>query len=364
MLSSLLTAILLGLVPPLPAHKPVGERELFPYDPVLLIGTGEKLEGVSTREAIYGNYRYRFATDASKRAFDAMPARFAIAFGGGCARMGPLSGSGDVKRFEVVDEKLYIFASDACRDGFVKDAKPFLEVVDQPFPSDKRGIVLAAAARRWLRADAACPRDIVVSAERAEKIGDKDYTVREELRLGASLTFTDFKSWNGDAFWTMATFGATDGRQPSIDARRSTVYGEQPLDASQLEAFRRVAMLEPLFLSRIMLQPDVKFAGGGDAEWKVGERALKGEILKIHWRGVTVEWLVRPDTGQPLAQCAMKRGRDARFSRTIEAFSEWNDKGGVRVPMVRVDLGGTRRFDKVESACAPRPLEVVPVFED
>ena len=81
-------------------------------------------------------------------------------------------------------------------------------------------------------------------------------------------------------------------------------------------------------------------------------------------RGVTVEWLVHPETGQPLAQCAMKRGRDARFSRTIEAFSEWNDKAGVRVPMVRVDLGGTRRFDKVESACAPRPLEVVPVFED
>ena len=79
MLSSLLTALMLGLVPPLPAHKPVGERELFPFDPVLLIGTGEKLEGVSTREAIYGNYRYRFATDASKRSFDAMPARFAIA---------------------------------------------------------------------------------------------------------------------------------------------------------------------------------------------------------------------------------------------------------------------------------------------
>jgi hypothetical protein len=153
-------------------------------------------------------------------------------------------------------------------------------------------------------------------------------------------------------------------RSTEIDARRSTVSPEQPLDASQLEAFRRIAMVEPLFLSRVMLQPDVKFAGGGDAEWQVAGKVLKGEILKIHWHGVTVEWLVRPETGQPLAQCAMKRGRDARFARTIEAFSEWNDKGGVRVPMVRTDLGGTHRFDKVESACAPVPLEVVPVFEE
>jgi hypothetical protein len=364
MVYSLLAALLVCLVPPLPAHKAAGERELFPYDPVLLIGTGERLEGTSTREAAYGNYRYRFATDASQRAFEAMPARFAIAFGGGCGRMGPLSGLGDVKRFEVVDEKLYIFASDACRDGFVKDHKPFLEVVDAPFPSDKRGIALATAARRWLRADAACPREIVVSAERNERIGDKDYKLREEVRLDANLRYTDFASWNDDAFWTVATLGQPDARTPSVDAKRSTVYGEHPLDASQLEAFRRAAMLEPLFLSRVLLQPDVKFAAGGDAEWKVGERSMKGEILKIHWRGVTVDWLVNPQTGQPFGQCAMRRGRDARFARTIEAFSEWNDKGGVRVPMVREDLGGVRRFDKVESSCAPRPLQVVPVFEE
>lgn len=364
MVSALFTALLLGLVPPLPAHKPVGERELFPFDPVLLVGTGEKLEGTSTREAVFGNYRYRFATDASQRAFDAMPARFAIALGGGCARMGPLGGSGDVARYEVVDEKLYIFASDVCRDGFVKDPKPFLEVVDQPFPSDKRGIALAAAARRWLRADAACPREIVVTGEREEKAGDKTTRVREEIRLGTNLSFTDYRSWNDDAFWTIASFGPTDNRATPVNAMRSTVIGEKPLDPSQLDAFRRVAMLEPLFVSRVMLQPDVKFAGGGNADWKVGDRALKGEILKIHWRGVTVEWLVHPETGQPFAQCAMRRGRDARFSRTIEAFSEWNDKGGVRVPMVRADLGGTRRFDKVESDCAPPRLEVVPVFEE
>ena len=133
-------------VPPLPAHQPLAERELFPFDPVILIGTGEKLEGAEARESVYGNYRYRFATDASKRAFDAVPSRFAIAFGGGCGRMGPLSGVGSVNRFEVVDEHIYLFASDACRESFMKSPEAFMEHAEEAFPSDARGLELATAA--------------------------------------------------------------------------------------------------------------------------------------------------------------------------------------------------------------------------
>jgi len=214
-------------VPPLPAHLPLGERELFPLDPVILIGAGDRMEGSAERESTYGNYRYRFATEASKRAFDAMPSRFAIAFGGGCGRMGPLSGTGDVSRFEVVGERLYIFASDACRASFVKEAakaadagapagtaNAFLEVIDAPFPTDARGLELSTAARRWLRADAACPREIVMTGQRTERTGTGDTAVenrvREEVRLAPNLVFTELSGWNDDAWWTTATFDAYD----------------------------------------------------------------------------------------------------------------------------------------------------------
>lgn len=362
-LLSILASLALATVPPLPAHRPLAERELFPLDPVLLIGAGEKTEGAATRESAYGNYRYRFATDASKRAFDAMPSRFAIAFGGGCARMGPLSPAGDVKRFEVVDDKLCIFASDACRDSFMKEPAAFAEVTEVPFPTDRRGVELAAAVRRWLRADAACPREIMVSGERREKVGEKEVRTREEVRLAPNLAFTALNAWNDDVFWTMATFGPQDSRNPPLNTKRSTVAGEQPLDESQFEAFRRVAMLEPLFLARVLLQPDVKLAGGGAAEWRAGERAVSGEVLRIHWKGVTVEWLVKPGNGQLVAQRAMQRARDARFAQVVEVFGEWNDRAGVRVPMMRTDGQATRRFDTVESACDAPVVEVVPEME-
>jgi len=353
MFAVLAASLLLALVPPLPAHQPLAERELFPFDPVILVGTGERLEGQPARESSYGNYRYRFATEQSQRAFDAMPSRFAIAMGGGCARMGPLSGSGEVGRFEVFEDKLYIFASDACRESFLKTPKAFLEVADVPFPTDKRGLELAAGVRRWLRADAACPREIVVWGARMERQGEVEHGVRTEVRLGANLTFTELSTWDESAWWTVATFGPADARTPATNARRSNRQGEQPLDDAQLEAFRRVAMLEPLFLTRVLLQPDVKLAGGGAAEWRIGDAALDGEVLRIHWRGVTVEWLVKPGNGQPVAQRALRRARDMRFAQVTESFSAWNDRAGVRVPMVRTDGTTTRRFDAVDSECDP-----------
>lgn len=370
-LLSILTALSLATVPPLPAHRPIAERELFPFDPVLLIGTGEKSEGDAAREVAYGNYRYRFAADSSKRAFEAMPSRFAIAFGGGCARMGPLSGSGDVRRFEVVDDKLYIFASDACRNSFMKAPSAFMEATDTPFPTDGRGVELSAAVRRWLRADAACPKEILVSGTRTERVGAaeqaSEHRVRDEIRLSPNLTFTSLNAWDDDAWWTTAVFGPADARTPPVNAKRSTRQGEQPLDESQLEAFRREAMLEPLFLSRVLLQPDVKLSGGGVAEWSVDSKPnaakLTGEVLRVHWRGVTVEWLLQPKTGQLLAQRAMKRARDMKFAQVTEVFAEWNSHAGVRIPMVRTEGTAVRRYDTVESGCDAAAVEVVPELD-
>ncbi len=357
MISLFACAILACAVPPLPAPKPSAERALFPIDPVILLGSGEKMEGVATREANYGGFRYRFATEASQRAFAATPTRFAIGMGGGCARMGPLSGRGDVARYEVVNDRLYIFASDACRASFLKDPSAFLEVADAPFPTDARGLELAAVARRWLRADAACPSEIVVTDHQEVKSGEEMHKTRDEVRLSPNLLFTTLNAWDESVWWTTASLVESAVTDTPTHFMRSTVQGEQLLDDSQLAAFRRVAMVEPLFLSRLLLQSDVKLAGGGAAEWKVGDRTLTGEILKIHWKEVTVEWLIKAATGQPMAQRAMKRSRDARFAQVTEAFSDWNDKAGVRIPMTRSDGVVTRRFDSVESDCDPKVPE-------
>jgi hypothetical protein len=44
---------------------------------------------------------------------EAEPERFAVQMGGGCGRMGPLSGSCSPERFAVHDGRIDIFASDA-----------------------------------------------------------------------------------------------------------------------------------------------------------------------------------------------------------------------------------------------------------
>jgi len=352
---------LLAAVPPLPAAKPA-EPKLFPVDPVLFLGSGDRLDGPATREVAYGNFRYRFATESSKRAFEAMPRRFAVALGGCCPRMGPLSTPGSVYRYENVNGLLYIFASDACREQFVRSPDSFAEPVDEPIAADARGIELAAAARRWLRADAACPKDIVVWSTREQTIADKPCKIRSEIRLGANLTFTELNSWDDAATWTTASFGIAPGKSDAVYAQRSTADPERVLDEAQIEAFRRVAMNEPLFLARVILQTDVKFRSLGAAEWKVGAKdapkELDGEVLRIQWHGMVVDWLVKPGSGQPVAQRVQRRVRDARFAEVTEAFSEWNDRGGVRVPLVRFDGTNTVKFDDAEADCSLTQTEV------
>ena len=355
--ASLITALsLTAAVPPLPVAKPP-EPKLFPVDPVLFLGSGDRLEGPATREIVYGNFRYRFATDASRKAFESIPRRFAVAFGGACPRMGPLSQPGSVYRYENVNGQLCVFASDACREQFVRAPGSYAEPMDAQITADARGIELAAAARRWLRADAACPKDIVVWSTREQTIADKPYRTRSEIRVGANLTFTELNAWDDAANWTTASFGIEASRPDAVYAQRSTVDPERKLDEAQTEAFRRVAMNEPLFLARVLLQQDAKFCSLGAAEWKIGAKdslkELDGEVLRIQWHGVVVDWLMKPGSGQPVAQRVQRRSRDARFAESVEAFSEWNDRGGVRVPLVRFDGTNTVKFEQVEAECTP-----------
>ncbi|MGB3965963.1 MAG: hypothetical protein WBO45_04475, partial [Planctomycetota bacterium] len=132
-----ITGLLVAL--PAPAQLPA----LRGLDPVAL-SQGKEEAGKTDLTATAGEHRYQFASEANRAQFTADPARFAIQLGGACARMGPTSGQGDAQRWHMHKERIYIFASDQCREAFKKDGDRFLDL-DEPRPTPDAAAAAAAA---------------------------------------------------------------------------------------------------------------------------------------------------------------------------------------------------------------------------
>lgn len=89
-------------------------------DPVRL-AKGEEVQGLASLAVERGGYRYHFASAADRQAFQSDPERYEIQLKGACAFMaghGAPPGSGDPDRFYVHRGRIYIFASENCRDSF------------------------------------------------------------------------------------------------------------------------------------------------------------------------------------------------------------------------------------------------------
>ena len=92
-------------------------------DPVLL-ARGREQAGKADLVERHGRYTYAFATPETRSEFRADPTAFAIQLDGTCAMMagsGGPPGSGDPDRFLVHEGRIYIFASESCRESFARN---------------------------------------------------------------------------------------------------------------------------------------------------------------------------------------------------------------------------------------------------
>ena len=105
------------------------ELSVFKPDPVELV-QGRKTPGDPAFFVDYQGFRYVFASASTRAEFEKDPARYEIQLGGACARMGPLSGSCRIDLYAVHEGRIYIFASEGCRKGFLAAPEKLLESDD------------------------------------------------------------------------------------------------------------------------------------------------------------------------------------------------------------------------------------------
>jgi len=179
-------------------------------DPVELC-QGREVPGDAARTLEREGFHYLFASGETRARFESDPARFAIQMGGGCGRMGPLSGRGAADRFVVHDGRIYVFASDGCRAGFLEAPGKHVDRDDPPLEGDaralERGRELLALALRGLggaeRVDAA--RAVSIVKEGTQESGGRTYRTRtaEIWRFPDDLRTES--AWDDKNFVTVAT---------------------------------------------------------------------------------------------------------------------------------------------------------------
>lgn len=316
-------AVGLSLSSPANAEQPALALEGF--DPVLLV-QGVEVKGKAGVQADYGKYRYLFANTENQHKFEASPEKYGIQFDGFCMTMGPLSGRGSPDRWFVFEERIYVFASENCRNTFKADPAGYLDQADAPptgnAVSRRRGrelIVLALGGFGGVdKVDAIT--NVQWKTTTVFEQGEK----KTEMHQAATINLPDQYRLDYSYGDFRESHQLTNGQLIEISGKNEVT----PLPADVYEFVRRRLYHEPLALLRVRNEPGFAAYAAGTGEVD----GLPVEWLKVGYAGATTKLGVDPKTGRILA--AVYRGRaPSRLGEIRRTYSEFKPmEGGLILP--------------------------------
>jgi YHS domain-containing protein len=298
-------------------------------DPVALC-EGRDTLGDQTWTAARGRFTYHFENEAALARFRAEPERFAIQWGGGCGRMGPLSGTGDQTLFTVHDGRVWVFASPGCKSGFESAPEKF--VVKAPEPVEYSAEQKERGAAWLARAIAAHGGEALSGARGAllfEDDGTQDgWSNFEDLLVAFDGSLYARSRWIGpekgqgfDGLWVLATdtFVVEDGEHFDVHS------------PDQITDLRRMAQRQPLLLLAAASRGEVVAAELGRAAH--GERELVEVAVECAQLATTL--LVDPETARIAGLSWRGRLADGPTRDVVELFDTYVDASGLVVPDAR-----------------------------
>jgi len=318
--------MILALLLALGAAPVQDSRTTFVPDPVELLAGGREVPGRADVALERFGITYRFVDEASRERFRAEPARFEVALGGACARMGPLSGLGSAEIWTVHDGRLYFFASQACREGFLKRPEALIERDEAPPATGpaalEQGRRLVERALEALggaeEVDSVASYRAVVERRSAADPDEVEQRLTRVWRfpddLAEESVWPEYDSTYG--WLTLGSETWATGR----DVRRA--------HPSQALAFRRAMDRDLLVLLRSREAPGfvaVALEGGEEAG-----RAVDRLALFVH--GATTVVSLDAATGAPVALTYRDRGPSSAFGEVVERLREPRRVGALLLP--------------------------------
>ncbi len=332
------------------------EPALRGFDPIALC-RGEELAGGADRTAQRGAFTYRFASDANREAFLAEPERFEVQFDGACARMGPLSGLGSAQRWLVHEERIYVFASEPCRDAFKKQPAQFLDP-DAPEPvadgpASEAGERLLARAVEAHGGAARLREWRTYRHERSTSSGDVKEDFRVQLQLPGSARL-DHDYTQGKQTQGQQTQGKQTWRNANVLTPAAAFFvlpaGPSAMGGAARRELERRLSREPLWALRQALdEPPVVLARG--------KREVMGvavDELELWRHGCSTTFGIDSD-GRVRTARFRGRGPSLWLGAVEMVFDDFRTVGGLVVPAtVRATFDGkdapplAERREKIE----------------
>lgn len=295
------------------SETPAPVLALNSLDPIEL-AAGREVNGIETHESTFGRFRYRFTNEKNKQMFLGNPALHAIQFGGACGKMGPFSGTGNPGRFFVYDNRIYIFASEFCRDSFKKNpaihidkANPGISGSDE---ERRKGTILIEKVLKGF--GGAKPVDAMKSLRKVEKITYREGK-KETIGHGqATWVFPDCIRVEED-FGT--PFGHVVKGQGGFE-----LYGQKSwsLEPAMRDVAWRSALRHPLMMLHNRNSKGFVAMGRGENE------------LEVSLDGSTSLWTLDLNTGHILK--VEYTGRHGTVGKIVKYYSDFKPVNGVVIP--------------------------------
>ncbi|MFN0109110.1 MAG: hypothetical protein ACKVZH_09695 [Blastocatellia bacterium] len=296
------------------------------FDPVELVN-GKEVQGQESLSVTRTRYRYLFANEANKKAFEKSPADYQIQLGGGCGQMGSLSGAGNPDRFHVFNKRIYIFASESCRNSFKKTPDAHVETADAvPTGSaaeKKRGQELIALALKAFGGAAKVDgvKNYQTKLKLGYKQGDKVLEYPQTVTIAFPANYRNEYDWGSSQTGDVLSPGAAVSLTTN-SAGSDTWQREEPVKT----ALERSLYREPLAILKARKEKGfVAFAAGKS---KVGDTEV--ELLKVGFKGATTTLSIDPKTGQALQ--AAYRDRKGAYGDVVKTFSDFRAVDGLTLP--------------------------------
>lgn len=288
---------------------------------------GREVAGKPEFAIVHEGIEYQFASAESKAAFEKDPAKFEVADGGACGRMGPLAGIGDARRRVVHGGRVYFFASNQCRAAFEKEPAKFIEVEDsRPVWDGKAGSAGKAILGRmmvWAGGEERIKalKSYRETAVKKEAGNGQEMEVGNEFDMSFPSRFAQKQWWNEAWFWTIRAEGGGAFRSPTT---------HEDMAKSRVRAFDRQMARHPLVILRAAATPGddlVAIAAGGG---KVGEAEV--EFVNVWLCGASTKLAIEKGTGRLVQESFVGRDGTMSVGESVRTFTQYKTVAGVQLP--------------------------------
>lgn len=318
---------LLAVLAPFNLALQLGE----PGEPALALGGLDPVELASGREVAgtpdlrsdKGKFRYYFSAEGNQKAFEADPERYSIQFGGACARMGPVSGGGDPSRYSVYNSRIYIFASDACRNRFNAEPARFIDTADDlPVGTAETAELAGSLLERAV--EAAGGREAFINLQALQfrhrythARGEKEtaFTRLFTARFPGSFADIDeYDNWRGG--WVLL------GESGYLTWEKGASIEDSVRDFMERAVYRH-----PVTILKA-------WADGEAKAFKLNpglRNGLSMERVAVYVKGAATEMWIDPQSGH-VARISYRGRAPEGIAEIVEDFADYREVGNLMLP--------------------------------